>query len=186
MPPLSLNLNGATVIIRLANKTFTLTAPSTELSLPDSTQANSGLGAHVKFAYHSPYETAVDLGTPQYLLQSVEQLLGDAAPQSANHLWEQWSDFQAKIQQVPVLNQVADTALNTNVRITDIVIDLNFRKDPGGTGKFDGTFTLGLMFTPDPNYPVKLLMAELVAFGATLSVRLAGDSTSNILGFTWP
>lgn len=187
MTDLALRLDNATLILRIANKDFTLTAPSREFRLPDTISPTGPASARLKLVFHERYEDAINVGTPEQLLASVEDLLGPAlslAP--AESLANQWQTFKERIRRVPVLNQVADRILGIEVRITDIVLDLMFDKPASGAATFRGTFSLGVVFTPDPLEPPRLFNASLVAFGTTLSVQLAGDATAGILGFAWP
>ena len=178
MPDLTLRLDGAAVVLNIRGRAFTLTAPRSEFTTAGSGSGpNPNRGGRIRLEYHESYEDAVDLGTPEDVLREVESLL-NSVPASPP-LADRWASVRTELRQVPILNQVAQDVLSTNVRITDIAIELT---KVAGQDRFSGSFTLGLMFTPTTR--PRLFRAELVAFGGVVTIALEGSVSE--LGFTWP
>lgn len=196
--PLTLNLDSSFIILQLAGKSFRLEGPQSEWVIdPDSSPNNnnnnpSPITRSVRWKYHATYEEALNLGSlnnARTVLEEVAALL-PPPPAQAQGLLTQWDDVQAKLTQLPVLNNavnnVVATVTNTAVSITDLGLNLDLRGTPvpgsnpaqmvwqGG-----GDFTVGLAFTPSAANPIRLFQLNLKAFGAVLKVKLDGLKFQN-------
>lgn len=183
----TLQLDGLTLVLTVRGKEFVLTCPTQDLGMPDPPNP-SNMTWKVKFAFHEPFERAVNVGTPAELFAELQTALGAVLPGGAPALDVQWTAFKTQLVQAPILNQVSETVLNTEVYITDLVLDLTFvRTTPSGgaaTSTFDGSFELGLMFKLPTTPPAQVFGFQLRAFGGKIKLEVAGDSSQ--LGFDWP
>jgi hypothetical protein len=183
MPP-TFRLDEATLTLRLADETFELKAKTDALTFRDP-NVTGNLRERLKFEFHAQLRSGVSAGTPGEFLDQLEDLLGRQALglSGADRLRSQWTPFVDQLQRVPVLNQVAASMLDTEVRITDIVADLTFVR-ASGAATFDGTFNVGLLF--QPTGPVRFFAVQVESFGATMSLQVGGSATAGFLGFNWP
>lgn len=183
--PATLRLDGAAVVIRIRNQNFELKAASQDLRIPSDITGN--LNARVKLEFHLPYDRAVPLGTPRQLLTELQTLIGRVPLGLADteRLENQWDQMVAEIRRAPVLSQLSSEVLNTNISVTDLVIDLEFTRQAGEAGTFAGTFSVGILFTPPGT--AKVLGASIVRAGTMITLKVNGSTNdASALGFVWP
>lgn len=187
MAGLTLSLDGATIALKIRDHTYILVAPRGELTLPpprlgtDSTPPK--LPEHVKFQYkESPEQPGIDVGTPEEILEEIKTLLGPVLGSGqSGTLLEQWAQKKVELENVPVLGGAIKTVERTNVRITEIAIELT---KPANGDTFTGKFRLGLMFTPNPSARPTLFNVQVAGFGAVVGIGLSGTTAQ--LGSFWP
>ncbi|MBD0372997.1 MAG: hypothetical protein ICV60_19295 [Pyrinomonadaceae bacterium] len=186
---LKLGLDGASVAIKIRNKTYNLTAPILKVSPGGSFQP--GDLTLIPFRYKEDFDDAIDMGTPAELLdelyiQFVPQQLRQAPTPQVKRFFEQWQSIAQALKEAPILGSAINTFIKTNVRIVEIVLELSKQPDPPPTNPpstpaptYNGKFRFGLMFRPDPGARPRVFNIEIVAFGAVLWLELEGTVTVN-------
>jgi hypothetical protein len=177
MPTIGLGVDGASIVLRIREKNYTLTSPDVKVSTDGSPPRELPT---IHFKYKEPFDAAIDIGTMEDVLYDMQDLLSSAplppagTPRipSADSLVKKWEDAANKLKDAPILGGALTNVLKTNVRIVEIGLDLTKKPDPDTT--YEAKFRLGLTFAPHADHRPRLFNVEVVSFGAVLVLELEG------------
>lgn len=137
--------------VRIRDKTYLLEG--------DSSTANS---SRMRLKYHKPFDDAFIVGKMDELLTEIEA--NDTLKLKGKLNSDEWDRLKNQALALPGLGQIFQAVLNTELRITDIELDLEAPGGASGTiGK--GRIELGVAFdarTAAPNNKVLGIALETV------------------------
>jgi len=150
-----------TATLRIRDETYVLEG--------DSSSANS---SRMRLRYHKPFDDAFIVGTMAQLLAEIEtnntlQLQGKLNT-------AKWNELKQQALALPGLGQIFQLVLDTELRITDIELDLEAPSGPSATvGK--GKVELGVAFDARPAAPNnKVLGIALETIGILIRFDYGG------------
>ncbi len=173
MANMTLGLDGATIVIQIRNRSYTLTAPNQEITFG----VTPGIPRHLRFRYQDTYENAIDVGTVNQVMEELQSLIATVPLAAGQSFLEQWNKVQVTLSGAPILGSAITTVINTDVRITEMELELTRTTVTNpDSDTYKGKLGLGLMFTPDPAQRPRIFNIQVLAFGAVVHVELEGNA----------
>lgn len=118
--------------VRIQDKTYTLIADS-----------EAGNSSRLRLRYHAPFEEAFVLGSMADVVGEIATVFNLGAQLDA----AKWAQLSAQAKALPGFGPIFANVIDTNIRITDIVLELDA---PDGTGASppigSGKAALGFVF----------------------------------------
>jgi hypothetical protein len=174
MPNMTLGLDGATIVIQIRNRSYTLTAPNQEITFGTT----PGIPKHLRFRYQDSYENAIDVGTINQVMDELQSLIATVPLAAGQSFLEQWNKVQVTLSSAPILGSAITTVINTDVRIVEMELELTrTTSTTPASDTYKGKLGIGVMFTPDPAHRPKIFNIQVLAFGAALHVELEGNAS---------
>jgi hypothetical protein len=174
MANMTLGLDGATIVIQIRNRSYTLTAPNQEITFG----ATPGIPRHLRFRYQDTYENAIDVGTIDQLMEEVQALIATSPLAAGQSFLDQWNRVQVTLSGAPILGSAITTVINTDVRIVEMELELTRTTVASpASDTYKGKLGLGVMFTPDPAHRPRIFNIQVLAFGAVMHVELEGNAS---------